>query len=638
MLEYILSENPVGVGAVVDGEGLVVLNRTMEELFGYTAQEINQLGGPAALVVEPGDLEEIQQALARGHGYEGVIAFRNRAGETVWHRVKTLPLGVQQGVDGGSVSWHVDVTDAQKLVEQLDRSEERFDEVMNLIPEAVTIRRGGALEFANRAVEHVFGHSVDEFCTIERPVAEWALPEEKHKVRALYGALEHKTSAPVISRQFRIRTAAGDVRWIWSRVFPLGGHPPRALSLSADITDTVEVADRLREKTRDADQANRAKSAFLANLSHEIRTPVAGILGLLDLMENEPEETQRTYRELMRDAAGSLVRMLEDVLDLSRIEQNRLSIVPTETDVRQALHSVVALMRPRATERNVTLEFVSADSVPVICSVDRVRLQQLASNLVSNAVKYTEEGTIRVHLSYLEPHAAGAGRIVLVVEDTGAGMTEGQLSLAFEPFRRLNEGYTQTIEGTGLGLPLVKSLVDLMGGTLDVSSRLGDGTTFTVSIPAPAAESREAASDSPGSAVETSPTSTERQDRTVLLAEDNRIVQLTVQTQLARAGCQVYLAGNGQEAVDIALRHRVDLIYMDIQMPVLSGLDAIRRIRTQEAPADRVPIVAMTAYASRDDQEIFYEAGVNDILTKPCSAADLLHALEKHARDKQEES
>lgn len=626
LLNFLFLESPVGIGAYTQERGLLDMNHTLEQLFGYTAEEINELGGPAALLADTAFLESVRRSLAESGEFEGTLPFRRKDGETVWHSVRTRAIGNAQGVGSGSVSWHTDVSQAHELAERLGVSEKRFDEIMELIPEAVTIRAGGKLEFANGACERVYGHPLEQLRGSDEPVVAWALPEEKHKVRALYQALNRGDAGGVHSRQYRIRTAKGAVRWIWTRIFPLGGSPPRAMALSADITDTIEAADRLREKTRDADQANRAKSAFLANLSHEIRTPVAGILGLLDLMENEPEEKQREYRDLMRDAAGSLVRMLEDVLDLSRIESNRLSILPGETDISEALGSVISLMRPRAKERQVELRLQVHSGVPTRCSIDRVRFQQLASNIVSNAIKYTDDGTISVDLSYIEG-SGGAGRALLQVEDTGAGMSEGQLSLAFEPFRRLNEGFTQTSDGAGLGLPLVKSLVDLMGGTLDVSSTPGSGTRFAVSLPAPVVEPHDAGASRSSEAV-----TPETGERVVLLAEDNRIVQLTAQTQLSRAGHQVYVANNGQEAVEIAGRHRVDLVLMDIQMPVMNGLDAIRRIRSDEPSGNPVPIVALTAYSSRDDQEEFFKAGVQEILTKPCSAAELLHAVGKHAR------
>jgi len=610
----------------------------MEKLFGYTREEINEMGGPAVLVEEPAQLSDIQDAVAASGTYHGRIQFRHKSGLPVWHEVKVRAIGEAEGVTGGSIAWHVDVSQEQELSVKLASQERQFAQIMDRIQDSVTIRNSQGVEYVNPAFEKVFGRLRAELYTRERAVLEWTVPEDRHKVRALYAAVTTPGAAPA-SEQYRITLPHGGIRRIWTRVFPLLPEGGYAVTFSHDMTDSVEAADLLRKKTREAEQASRAKSAFLANLSHEIRTPVAGILGLLELMEHEDAEIQQTYRALMRDAASSLVRMLEDVLDLSRIESNQLSIINAETEAGGAVGAVVAMLKPKAVERGIDLTYAPDRELPELCMVDRVRLQQLASNLVSNAVKYTEEGSVEVSLRWEEHSDSNnlsddplgtkprrPGSLILSVRDTGDGMDEGQLELAFEPFRRLHESYTQKSEGTGLGLPLVKRLVELMGGDLDVRSAVGDGTRFTVTLPA------DAIVPEPETAPEPPELAGETREQVILLAEDNRIVQLTAQMQLAHGGHQVYLASNGIEAVEIVKRHRVDLVLMDMQMPVLSGLDATTQIRANENPTDRVPIVALTAYSSREDQEAFFAAGVNEVLIKPCSAETLLAVVSEHAR------
>ncbi|MFP4375962.1 MAG: ATP-binding protein [Spirochaetales bacterium] len=637
LLLAIYEHSPVGVGAFVNDQGLVALNPIMELLFGYTREEINAMGGPAALVEDPSQLTDVQEALAAVGAYHGRLHFRHKAGFSVWHEVKLRAIGEAEGVTGGSIAWHVDVSHEQELSVRLASQERHFAQVIDRIQDSVTIRNAHGVEYVNPAFEQVFGRPRAELYTRERAVLEWAVAEDRDKVRALYDAISTPGGRPA-SGQYRISMPDGSPRWIWTRVFPLSADGGYAVTFSTDMTDSVEASDLLRKKTREAEQASRAKSAFLANLSHEIRTPVAGILGLLELMEHEDAEMQETYRALMRDAASSLVRMLEDVLDLSRIESNQLSIIAAETDVEGAVGAAVAMLKPKAVERSIELTYAPDPSLPDLCLVDRVRLQQLVSNLVSNAVKYTEEGSVEVALRWeargegsvqaLESRGTQAQQpavLILNVRDTGNGMSEGQLELAFEPFRRLNESYTQKSEGTGLGLPLVKRLVELMKGDLDVRSTVGDGTSFTVTLPVAAIV--PAPTGPPAEANEA-----ENRERVVLLAEDNRIVQLTAQMQLSRGGHQVYLASNGIEAVEIVKRHRVDIVLMDMQMPVMNGLDATAQIRANEDPADRVPILALTAYSSREDQESFFAAGVNDILIKPCSAEKLHQAVSEYAR------
>ncbi len=376
-----------------------------------------------------------------------------------------------------------------------------------------------------------------------------------------------------------------------------------------------------------AEQASRAKSAFLANMSHEIRTPMNGVLGMAELLEHTPlDAQQRKFASTIRGSARALMGLLNDILDLSKIDAGRLRLDPQPFDLREVLQECVDLMAPRASQKGVRLaaEFDIPPGARVAVVGDALRLQQVVNNLLGNAVKFTAQGEVNLSLRRAPDAPSGTWRIC--VRDTGMGIDADTLPRLFEPFAQADAETARRHGGTGLGLAISRELVHAMGGEIDVQSTPGQGATFCVTVAFPAATTvppRRGQSPPP-------PSRPLLAARTVLVAEDNPVNQVYVQAQLEALGHTVHLAANGEEALALLERTPVDLVLMDCHMPVLDGYAATRALRERER-ADpsrrRVPVMALTASAMAEDQQRCVAAGMDGFLSKPFTRDELVHAL-----------
>ena len=396
------------------------------------------------------------------------------------------------------------------------------------------------------------------------------------------------------------------------------------------------LEERIRQRTEDLEKAMRtalaasqAKSEFLANMSHELRTPMNGLLGMLEVVLDSPlNSDQRDELEIAQRSAYALLALLNDILDLSKIEAGKMMIENIPYDVRTVLDDCVKSFHARANQKKIALHFEVDPVAPTKVIGDPLRVRQIAANLLSNALKFTEKGWVCLRLSGIEGGLAGPAQMCIAVSDTGAGIEADKLTAIFEKFTQADGSITRKYGGTGLGLAITKRLVEMQGGQVLVESKVGKGSTFTLTLPwEPVIE--VAAPDSAPHATqqlaEVLPTQTR-----VLLVEDNLVNQKVVLAILRKKGFQIDVSNDGREALSKleAAADPYDIVLMDVQMPVLDGLETTRIIRKNQR-WDRLPIVAMTAHAMNGDRERCLQAGMNSYVSKPVQPAHLVSVIEK---------
>jgi signal transduction histidine kinase/CheY-like chemotaxis protein/HPt (histidine-containing phosphotransfer) domain-containing protein len=408
------------------------------------------------------------------------------------------------------------------------------------------------------------------------------------------------------------------------------------------IFDVLSKSDAQQARLKDAEEraigANRAKSAFLANMSHEIRTPMTAILGFGDLLLDPslPERDRAEHVRIIQRNGKHLLGLIDDVLDLSKIEADRLTLERVPTSPIRIIADVVSLFRVLALAKGICVRVVYETAVPATIQSDPTRLRQIVLNLVSNALKFTSWGGVTLTVRCEDADGAEP-KLMIAISDTGLGIPPDKLQAIFEPFSQADISTTRKYGGTGLGLTISTKLAKALGGYLGVESRLGVGSTFTLTVPCGSLAGVAMLQDEQeGGSMDTSPGRkiVAPLSGHVLLAEDGPDNQTLISAYLKRAGAAVTVAENGRIAVGLALEARVagnpfDLVLMDMQMPVLDGYGATRELR---AAGYSLPIVALTAHAMTHDKEKCIEAGCTDYLTKPIDRDELAATLKKYLR------
>ena len=428
--------------------------------------------------------------------------------------------------------------------------------------------------------------------------------------------------------EYRIVAPDGETRWVEdiARGFERSDGERRLVGLVRDITERRAAAEELGWRQRRAQESAQEKARFLAVMSHEIRTPMTGILGMLDLLSGEPDAESRHERlGIARRSARSLITILNDVLTFSRLEASEFELRPGPMRPRRLVSEIMALMAPKAEAKGIALRWTIAPETPEWVLADANRTRQVLLNLVSNAIKFTEQGHVATRVEFLGTNVPEAMGLRFEVRDTGGGIDPELLGRVFDSFVRDENG----AEGTGLGLAISKHLTQLMGGAIEMTSAPGAGTRARFDIPVsavrePPPEPARAAPGGTGAA----PAGPMR----ILVAEDNSTNQYLLRALLEREGHQVTTVADGREAVRAAKAGNFDVILMDVQMPVMDGAAAAREIRASGLGCADTPIIALTANALASDRQVYLAAGMNDYVPKPIEFDRLSRALTRVAQ------
>ena len=637
LFEALAKLSPAGVFRADLQGGVTYVNAAWQGLADLSEQEA--MGSDWGAAIHPDDLARVSGQWAETVQDTGELRtefrFRHKDNSDHWIEVITAPEVDVSGKRIGFIGVNIDISERKRAEVILAEREEQ----LRLL--------------AENATDAVFRLSLDGICLYASPsVGEMIGVAPRHLIGYDMLTRFHPDDAALVIAAYRA-LAAGEVdrlviayrsepmdearagTWVWLEsnsglVRDPDTQQPREIICSVrDISVRKELEFELDRARRHAEVAAQAKSSFLAKMSHEIRTPMNGVLGFTELLLAEaPRADQQQKLQMIADSGNSMMRLLNDILDLSKIEAGHVTLAQDRIDLRHLAHGCAKLIMPLTTRAGIDLRTTIADDVPASVIGDGLRLRQIILNLLSNAAKFTAEGAILLGV------AVSGDELVISVGDTGIGIAADRQAAIFEDFVQADAATNRRYGGTGLGLAISTELAKLMGGRLSLFSALGVGTTVTLRIPLSLAP--DIASAPPASASDPIPILPPIAATRILVAEDHDVNQLLIKAMLTRLGHNPVIARNGTEAVamvqDAFLQGQpFGLVLMDMQMPEIDGIEATRRIRSGGTSAAAVPIVALTANAYTSDVDACHAAGMQDHLAKPVQLAALDHIVRRWA-------
>ncbi len=630
-----LVENLNDIIYTIDNEGYFsYVNPSFEKVFTYAPDEI--IGRHMATIVYPEDLPAVKERItAVTQGNPESFEFRAYdRGEGIHYIHASARPFIKDGVVKGVTGAMTDLTQSREMEYRLLESEEKFRHLIENVNDVIyTLDLDGKITFVNAVAENLFGYHPDD--VISRRFTDFIYPQDIPKLvegikrwnpqfhdspksidelPEFLASIQHPVIGHLGSMEFRLMRKDGSLRYVRSsfRIMVKAGTPAGMSGVLVDITKIKEMQRELRQAKIRAEEANRAKSVFLANMSHEIRTPMNGILGYSELLldgglNNEQKESVR----IIHECGEGLLSLINEILDLSKIESGKIEVRSESFYLYEFVNRTLAVLSPKAHEKGLTLDFVLQDTLPSAIVTDPDKLRQIIINLAGNAVKFTDEGEVKISLS-MESSDTGVDFLTVAVSDTGPGIPADKHRAIFDPFTQLDSTAAKKSSGTGLGLSITKKLVELLGGSIHVASTVGKGTTFTFSIPVEKADLQESRQQYSRKEHEAG--------GNILIVEDDPHTVKFYQTYLFKSGFNVITTINGQEALSLAEKHLPRLIILDIILPDISGWEVLKILKRNEKTAD-IPVLVISVLSEKDKA---ISLGAIDYLEKPITGIDLI--------------
>ncbi len=519
----------------------------------------------------------------------------------------------------------------RKLVEgHLRLSEGKLHSIFKSVPEAIVVADSkGQIVQCNDATAAIFGYSMEALMGQRINLLMPAAENEQHdQYMQAYLTTGRKKlmNQPRVMRGRRHDGSMFPVRLTISETHLENEH--FFVGVMQDFTAIQSAQDLLVEAKDKAEQANRMRGEFLANMSHEIRTPMNGIVGMTELaLETASPELQKEYLTLARDSANHLLQIINEILDFSKIEAKALELELLEVSPAQLIRHTVRSLEQLARVKGVALLLETSDAVPELVWMDPVRMRQVLTNLIGNAIKFTDQGSVTVKTEVLSAVDDQTVLLRISIIDTGIGFDPERTEALFSPFTQADGSVTRSFGGTGLGLAITRSLLQLMGGYITAEGQPGKGASFVATVPVKTispSSVRALASIASDKSEPLSPAMAGAPNWSVLLVEDHEINRKLAEIMLQRMGYRYAIAADGQQALERLAEKRFDVVLMDVMMPVMDGVTALRQLRIQEATTGhRTPVLMVTAHAMTGDKERFIAAGADGYVSKPMSQAAL---------------
>ncbi|ANS74458.1 hybrid sensor histidine kinase/response regulator [Paenibacillus yonginensis] len=603
-----------GIG-LISPEGMVLtVNPAMEKMFGYTKEEFDSR--PIGTFAHPDetdtDIAGLRSLMGDGDEVQIERRYLKKNGEIMWVLLSVKLFSDAAGKPLYYIAQMIDITKQKESERRLQESVERYTSLKKYNHDAViSFGLDGRIINTNKVTEELTGY-VNETELIGMELANLIGQENVDKIleKSLYdNSIEHHID--------KLFTKSGNAVEVLASIAPIFVSEQN-IGFYLICKDISEQKKLLLAKEA-AESTNKAKSEFLAMMSHEIRTPMNGVIGMTDILLDTPDltEEQRNCIEVIRQSGETLLGIINDILDLSKIEAGRTELQEEPFDLRLCIKESFSVISGRAEEKKLALSYTLNHDVPDHIYGDPDRLKQVLINLLGNAVKFTPTGSISVKVEHARTKP---DTLVFTVTDTGIGIDPKRLEDIFEPFAQIDSFMNRRHEGTGLGLAISRKLVQMMGGEIYAESDGSRGSSFIFTI------GFKPASQLP----EGHPTLELLQQNTVhtkiLLAEDNPINRLVMSKMLEKLGHEVTVVTNGQEVIEEVSRKAYDIIFMDLHMPVLNGFEATRMLK--ESLKDKCPrIVAVTANALKGDREKCLEAGMDEYISKPVKRENVIKLL-----------